>query len=209
MSFDEFKNAWDDQTAPQLSAGKQAISDTVKSRADSIDNGGQRLYILAIATGAGSVVWLGFWAFLFSYMGAEAMRAADIYPPLTLLVSPIYIITVCVMVIANHIQQKKMNKFYENTLRGFVLSALAQSRNRIRLLKLAPFALIGLWLTIALSFLAYDELGLFTREGLPLVLAMTAGDTAIIAIFFWWTRRRIAKQHRPRVAELEEILADL
>ncbi len=209
MSFDDLKNIWDDQSPLQLSAGNQAISKTVKSLAEAMDNSGQRLYIISIAIGVGSVVWLGFWAYLFAHMGVEAMRAADIFPPLTLLVAPIYFITVCVIVIANHIQQKKMNKSYEDTLRGFALCALAQTRNRIRLLKLAPFALIGLWLMIVLSFLAYDELGLFTREGLPLVLAMIAGDIAIIATFFWWTRRRIAKRHNPRVAELEEVLAAL
>ncbi len=209
MNFDDLKTAWDDQSVPQLTARNQAVSETIKSLAESIDSSGHRLYIISIAIGAGSILWLGFWAYLFSHMGIEAMRAADIYPPLPLLVAPIYIITICTMVIVNHIQQKKMNKSYENTLRGFALSTLAQTQNRIRLLRLAPFALIGLWLTIVSILFVYDELGLFTHLGLPLVLAMIAGDIAILATFYWWTRRKIAKKHQPRLAELEEVIAAL
>jgi len=209
MNFDDMKDAWVEQTPFSLSGKKDEITRLVRSRSEALGKKGYRIFAAALLVGSFSTIWVIACSILFFSMDTMFLKDLGIVPLPSMVLAPAYISVLCLSLIFNYKRQIKMNKAHEDTLRGFAQTALAQTINQIRLLRITPFALVCLWVVVAISAFAIPGIRAAIGDAVPLAILISVMDLLIITAIFWWTGRRIRLKHLPRKSELESIIASL
>lgn len=209
MNFDDIKNTWNEQPLPSLANDQITVRSLIKSRSEKLQKSEFRLAAVAMAIGILALIFIAGGISLFFIIGTEAIQEAGVFITPSVFVIPLYIIGICAFVMFNYKQQKQMKQTYQKTLRGFAMNTLAHTRNRIQLLRKAPYFLIGLWIVLIIALALIPGLNLFSSLPTPILCITLLGDITVLSAFFWWTRRRIQKHHQPKKTELESIIASI
>lgn len=208
MKFDNIMHTWNEHSPPASATNEAQLSEQIRQQIQTGSKTERRVATAAGFVSALALIWVGFWVYQLTTLGAVALREKDMMPPLgPALISPAWVGTLAAVLLANFFVQKSHRQIFGHSLLGYISEARSQTVHRIFLWRAIPLALVSCVLIGGISVVFSSEFAFMFGTSPLFSLALLVPDLCILTFIFLRGRHLIRTVHQPRLHEINTLLA--